>query len=206
MRSNNTLSIVYYNIRKERIKTIAPLLKSQEIQEIDILAIQKLWVNLRNSSTYNPASSRFHLAHRNKEETRTCWYVNKDLDIESWEADFTSGDCYSLSIKLKKGGESEEPVDLWIHNVYNPSPRSTRSRDGPSIVWPFRVESGRVGRVRRRVGLKSWARNPKAWRVGLPDPTTSLPVDNSGNRISPPETEGAHSSRRLQPPPPSMEQ
>ena len=74
---------------------------------MDILAIQELWFNLQNRSTYNPSSSQFYLFYRGEEGTRVCWYVNKRLDIDSWEAEYAGGDCCSLKLTLKKEQKGE---------------------------------------------------------------------------------------------------
>ena len=47
-----------------------PLLESREVQKMDILAIQELWFNPQNRSTYNPSSSQFYLFYRGEEGTR----------------------------------------------------------------------------------------------------------------------------------------
>ena len=52
-----------YNMRKEKIKVLIPLLESEEVQDIDILAIQEPWFNTTNKSIYNPSHSKFHLVH-----------------------------------------------------------------------------------------------------------------------------------------------
>ena len=119
---------------------MVPLLESKEIQEIDILAIQEPWFNPQNKSTYNPSSSQFHLFHRGEEGTRVCWYVNKRVDIDSWEAEYAGGDCCSLKLTLKNGrGRNGAQEEVWIHNIYNPSPRSTRSTDSPSTLPQIRA-------------------------------------------------------------------
>ena len=52
-----------YNMRKEKIKVLIPLLESEEVQDIDILAIQEPWFNITNKSIYNPLYSKFHLVY-----------------------------------------------------------------------------------------------------------------------------------------------
>ncbi len=98
-----SLKILQYNVRKEKDSVQTPLLEDAEVQQMDVLAIQEPWTNPRTKSTYDPSYSRFHLVHRAKEDTRVCFYINKRVDIESWEADFSSGDCCSLKVSLRKG-------------------------------------------------------------------------------------------------------
>ncbi len=129
------LKILQYNVRKERAKVMIPLLESKEVQDMDILAIQELWYNPRNQSTYDPSTSQFHLFHRGEEGTRVCLYINKRVDIDSWEADYSSSDCCSIRLSIgKTTGEGPEATDLWIHNIYNPSPATPRTEEGPSTL------------------------------------------------------------------------
>ena len=69
---------------------------------MDILAIQELWFNPQNRSTYNPSSSQFYLFYRGEKGTRVYQYINKRLDINSQEAKYASGDYCSLKLTLKK--------------------------------------------------------------------------------------------------------
>ena len=50
-----------YNIKKEKYKTIAPLLKDKILDKIDILAIQKPYYNKSSHSFYNMAINQFYL-------------------------------------------------------------------------------------------------------------------------------------------------
>ena len=132
--SGRNLKIMQYNVRKEKIKVLTPLLESEEVQDMDILAIQEPWFNTTNKSTYNPSHSKFHLVHQGKEGTRVCIYVNKRIDIDSWDEVFSGNDCCSIKIKLKKTEDTEEKIEVWVHNVYNPSPTSYKTKDSPSTI------------------------------------------------------------------------
>ena len=121
-------------MRKEKIKVLTPLLESEEVQDIDILAIQEPWFNTTNKSTYNPSHSKFHLVHQGKEGTRVCMYVNKRIDIDSWDEVFSGNDYCSIKIRLKKTEDTEEKIEVWVHNVYNPSPTSYKTKDSPSTI------------------------------------------------------------------------
>lgn len=76
-----TLRILQYNIRHE-LGAITALLADRTVQGFDILAIQEPSYNAYNGSSYNPSSSTFHLAHRTGADTRTCFYVNKKLNLD----------------------------------------------------------------------------------------------------------------------------
>lgn len=128
-----TLKILQYNVRKERTGVMLPLLESPEVQEMNILAIQEPWHNTRNQSTYNLSHSSFYLIYSGEKETRVCLYINKRLDIDSWETVFSSTDCCSIRLR-RRDGQQGEIIDLWVHNIYNPSPASYSSTTGLSTL------------------------------------------------------------------------
>lgn len=127
MENKPTLKILQYNIRKE-LGTMTALLMDDITPGIDILAIQEPWYNTRNKSSYNPSSSQFYLAHRIGEGTRTCFYVNKDLDSDSWSVEYESDDLCTLRLYTTSGDEEGRArgTSIRIQNVYNPSPVTHR--------------------------------------------------------------------------------
>ena len=62
---------------------ITPLLEDPSMKEIDIVAIQEPSRNSINDTTYNPSSSRFHLAYSSNLEARIYFYINKRIEIDS---------------------------------------------------------------------------------------------------------------------------
>jgi len=151
MSSDIYLKIVQYNIRKES-RLMTALLQDESIKDIDVLAIQEPSWNPASQTSHNDSTSCFHLAHRGGQETRTCFYVNKRLDADSWEPVFHSGDLCSVRIslieknserKLEEGdlgvkegfsGSDLRRREVWIHNIYNPSPTQYTSTDSPSTL------------------------------------------------------------------------
>ena len=138
MIGQNHLQILQYNVRHEALTTMAPLLHDDKIQQFDILAIQEPWYNRHNKSSFNPSSSGFYLACRSKPDTRTCFYINKRLDLESWEFEDEKGDLCSIKLTIRnrreRQTESDKPENIWIHNAYNLSPTSYKSMDSPSTL------------------------------------------------------------------------
>jgi hypothetical protein len=127
--SNTThLRILQYNVRKECTKVMTPLLEDDEVKNIDVLAIQEPWFNKKTGSFYNPGFSRFHLLHKTGEDTRTCFYVNKRLKVDDWDVEFSGGDCCSLRLRREEG------PNIWIHNIYNPSPSSVNDPSPPQFI------------------------------------------------------------------------
>ena len=113
---------------------MVPLLHNEKISQFDILAIQESWYNPHNKSLYNPGNRNFYLAYRPKPDTCTCFYINKRLDLESWEMEKSKKDLCSirLSIKDKHLEAASQKKKIWIHNAYNPSLVSYTSNTGPS--------------------------------------------------------------------------
>lgn len=136
------LKILQYNVQRRKDAVMAPLLESKEVKDMDVLAIQEPARNLMNKTSYNPSTSRFHLAHGGDPEARTCFYINKRIEADSWGVEYQGSDLCSLWIQIKRNqnkteagraeGQSEEKI--WIHNVYNPSPVSYTSMDSPTTI------------------------------------------------------------------------
>ena len=83
------------------------LLNNPVIREVDILIIQESWQNVHTKSSYNPKNSRFFLLYKEEAGIRTCLYINKRIDINSWEKIFPSKDVYTITLKLR-----EENADI----------------------------------------------------------------------------------------------
>ena len=122
---------------------ITPLLEDPSVKEMDVVAIQEPSRNSMNGTTYNPSSSRFHLAHSGDLEARTYFYINKRIETDSWGIIYRGSDLYSLQINIRKRTELEETATgardsyqetIWIYNIYNPSPVSYSSTDSPSTI------------------------------------------------------------------------
>ena len=75
---------------------ITPLLEDPSIKEIDIVAIQEPSRNSMNGTTYNPSSSRFHLAYSGDLEARTYFYINKRIETDSWGIIYRGSDLFLL--------------------------------------------------------------------------------------------------------------
>lgn len=112
---------------------MAPLFQDKKIAQFDILAIQKPCYNVYNRSIFNPGSSNFFLAHRSEPDTRTCFYINKRLNLESWNVRNNNKDLCSIKLSLQDSeGHSASKRVIWIHNTYNPSPILYKSIDSLS--------------------------------------------------------------------------
>lgn len=122
---------------------MAPLLQDKNIAQFDVLAIQEPWYNVYNRSSFNPSSSGFYLAYRPEPDTRTCFYVNKRLDLTSWEIKYNGGDLCSLRLEIYVNSIGVEK-EIWIHNVYNPSSVTYASMDSPSTLSKLEQALGKA--------------------------------------------------------------
>ena len=120
------LRIVQYNVRSEVTKAVLPIFGSEEVKDVDIIAIQELPYSLFIYSFTNPGEG-FYLAFEGDKTTRICFYVNRRLDVDSQDVTYYSGNLYILRI-TKKG---DIIGDLSIHNIYNPPPVG---REKPSTI------------------------------------------------------------------------
>lgn len=87
MTSQNTLTILQYNVRKSRDIVMATLLRDPRIDSYDILAIQEPWRNPFSETTHHPAKNQFHLCYPDSGEpdpARVCFFVNKRIDQSKW--------------------------------------------------------------------------------------------------------------------------
>ena len=136
MRDTTSLTILQYNVRNERVTTMIPLLADQRLQNYDVVAIQEPWRNPYGATTLSSHKSGFHLLYKAGGDTRVCFYVNEKIDTESWEVEFPSSDLCTLKMRLRHGGAEKH---VHIHNIYNPSPPSYSSTDGPSTLPELKI-------------------------------------------------------------------
>ena len=122
---------------------MAPLLHDEKTLQFDILVIQKPWYNPHNKSSFNPSGSNFYLVHKPKLDTCTCFYINKRLDLKSWEFEDKRSNLCLIKLTMQEGNSqkqvrSEKTEIVWIHNIYNPLPILYKSMDSPSTLPKIR--------------------------------------------------------------------
>jgi hypothetical protein len=117
MKNKIALIILQYNVRNERMRTMIFLLIDDNIQNFDVIAIQKLWRNIFVSITLNFNQSDFHLFYKFDENTRICFYVNDKLNTNNWNVEYFTIDICTLKIKINDLNEDSSTIH--IHNVYN---------------------------------------------------------------------------------------
>lgn len=131
MKDKTTLSILQYNVRNERVTTMISLLADSRLQDYDIIAIQEPWKNPFGATTLSSHQSGFHLLYKPEGDTRVCFYINESIDPDSWEIEYPSADFCTLKIKIHNGNLNGQ---IYIHNVYNPSPTSYSSTESLSTL------------------------------------------------------------------------
>lgn len=126
------LRILQYNMQKRLNAVQVPFLQSPKVKEFDIVAVQEQGRSDRAPQTFNPSYSQFHLVANASPLSRACIYVNKAIDPSTWSVTTTEPDFCSIKMRVQDGAGAE--VELQVHNIYNPSPVSTTSTEGPSTL------------------------------------------------------------------------
>ena len=111
------LKVLQYNVRGEAAKAVMPMFESKEVEDVDIITMQEPPYSQFTHSLTNPGEG-FYLVFEGDETTRTYFFVNKRLDIDSQEVTYYGGNLYTL--RITREGDTEG--DLSIYNVYNPPP------------------------------------------------------------------------------------
>ena len=122
----NRLRVLQYNVQKSKDKVMAPLLADKATASYDILALQEPWQNPYKNATYCPSSLAFYVAYNNQER-QSCFLINKNLNINSWDINYSGPDVCSLRLQLPD-------IVLWIHNIYNQPPGSYSTTSSPSSL------------------------------------------------------------------------
>jgi hypothetical protein len=117
MKNKIALIILQYNVRNERMRTMIFLLIDDNIQNFDVIVIQKLWRNFFVSITLNFNQSDFHLFYKFDEDTKVCFYINDKLNTNNWDVEYFTIDICTLKIKINDLDEDSSTIH--IHNVYN---------------------------------------------------------------------------------------
>ena len=118
MTRKSNFFILQYNVRNDRVSTMISLLTDFNIQNYDVIAIQKSWRNSSVSTSLSARRTEFHLLYRSEENTRVCFYVNERIDSDSWDIVFSTSNV-SILIMIVQTNESTKKID--IINVYNSS-------------------------------------------------------------------------------------
>ncbi len=127
MKKKIVLIILQYNVQNERMRTMIFLLIDDNIQNFDVIAIQKFWRNSFVSITLSFNQSDFHLLYRFDEDMKVCFYVNDKLNTNNWNVEYFTIEICTL--KMKINDLNEDSSTIHIHNVYNLSLIFYSSRD-----------------------------------------------------------------------------
>jgi hypothetical protein len=119
MKNTNVLIILQYNVRNERICTMILLLINKNVQNYDVIAIQKFWRNSFASILLNNNQNDFHWLHKSKNDIKICFYVNDQINIENWKIEYFTIHFSVLKMIVKEVEKNTKMIR--IHNVYNSS-------------------------------------------------------------------------------------
>jgi hypothetical protein len=92
------------------------LLADSNIQNYDIIVIQKSWRNFFDSNTLNSYQSNFHFLYKSRDDTRMCFYINDKINLDNWKIEYFSSDIciLKLIIRIEKTSKA-----IYVNNVYN---------------------------------------------------------------------------------------
>jgi hypothetical protein len=131
-----------YNVRNEKVRIMISLLVDKNIQDYDVIAIQKFWRNFFASISLSSSQNDFHLLYRSRNDIKICFYVNDQINIKSWKIEYFMIDFSVFKMMIK---EIEEDMKMIrIHNVYNSSLISYTSKNNSftlSKIMKFIVET-----------------------------------------------------------------
>jgi hypothetical protein len=83
MKNKIALIILQYNVWNEKMRTIIFLLIDNNVQNYDVIVIQKLWRNLFVSITLSFNQNDFHLFYKFEKNPKVCFYVNNQIDTKN---------------------------------------------------------------------------------------------------------------------------
>lgn len=90
------------------------LFANEEVNDIDIIAIQEPWKNSETKVIPNMDKERFELVcPTNDPKARVCFFVNKKSALASWRYKTHSSDLETLFVSTTDGRK------IRIHNIYN---------------------------------------------------------------------------------------
>jgi hypothetical protein len=118
------------------------LFADKNVQDYDVIAIQKFWRNFFASISLSSNQNDFHLLYRSKDDIKICFYVNDQINIESWKIEYFTIDFSVLKMIVKEIEENTKMIR--IHNVYNSSFISYTSKDNSftlSKIMRFIIET-----------------------------------------------------------------
>jgi hypothetical protein len=101
MKNTNALIILQYNVRNEKVRTKISLFVNKNIQDYDVIAIQKFWRNSFASISLNNNQNDFHLLYKSRNDIKICFYVNDQINIENWKIEYFTIDLSVLKVIVK---------------------------------------------------------------------------------------------------------
>jgi hypothetical protein len=119
MKNTNVLIILQYNVRNERIRTMISLFVDKNIQDYDVIAIQRFWRNSFTSISLSNNQNDFHLLYKSKDDIKICFYVNDQINIDNWKIEYFTIDFSVLKLIVQEVEKNTKMIR--IHNVYNSS-------------------------------------------------------------------------------------
>ncbi|RHZ44115.1 FAD-binding oxidoreductase [Aspergillus thermomutatus] len=114
-------SVLQYNTHRSKDKVMAPFLRTKEVLEADVIAIQEPWDNPYQGTTHHPANQTHQLLYPKATETggegtRVCMLISRKLDLGSWRHGVHSWDYHELQIPYTQNVTGQE-----LHIQHHPA-------------------------------------------------------------------------------------
>ncbi len=119
------LWILQYNIRKS-------FLINREVQNFNIVVIQKQNCNINDTQSFNSAHNFFYLVKNTSSQSRTCIYVNKCLRLNQWMIKTVKSDI--CLIRILTYNTDDKMQMLQLINIYNSCSLFSTSTEKSSII------------------------------------------------------------------------
>ena len=128
MLKNQTLFILQYNVNNSRTQIMISLFEIKDIEDYDILIIQKFWKNSFQLTTNNRFSQQFELFYISNAITKMCLFVNKKIAKIVYFHTFHNKNLISLRMQIA----NDKIIN--IHNMYN----SCKSSNDISVIFSLK--------------------------------------------------------------------
>ena len=128
MLKNNIFSILQYNVNNSKIQIMISLFEFEDIENYDILIIQKFWKNSFQHTTNNKIEQQFELIYMSNAITRICLLINKKITKIEYTHTFHNKNLISLKIQTT----NNKIVN--VHNIYN----SCKGNENVNVIFNFK--------------------------------------------------------------------
>lgn len=123
MTTDRMLSIIQYNMRKDKDGTMAEFFRDEDVLGTDVIAVQEPWSNKYSATTHHPQKQAYYLVWPTDEvpnETRraparVCFFIHKRIDPAAIKITNHSTTLQTIVLDFKSYRRTKR---IAIHNLY----------------------------------------------------------------------------------------